>query len=337
MNILLTSVGRRSYLVHYFKDALNGNGLVHVANSSDISPAFQCADKTIVTPLIYDENYISFLMDYCKKNDISAIISLFDIDLPVLAKNKNLFSKIGVQVIVSDFEIVNICNDKWLTYKFLSENEFNVPKTYIDIQKVKQDLEKGLLNFPIIIKPRWGMGSIGVFQADNVQELDVLHKKTLNDIRKTYLKYESSASIDRCVIFQEKLEGIEYGLDIINDLNSNYINTVVKRKYAMRSGETDCAITQDNQTLKQLGEKMSSCTKHIANMDVDVFVTDTDIYILEMNARFGGGYPFSHMAGVNLPKAIIEWLSGNSADKDLLTENSNVMSHKDINLVYIKS
>ena len=64
MNILITSVGRRSYMVNFFKNALNGNGLVHVSNSSDITPAFQVADRSIVTPLIYDDNYIPFLLKY---------------------------------------------------------------------------------------------------------------------------------------------------------------------------------------------------------------------------------------------------------------------------------
>lgn len=335
INFLLTSVGRRGYLVKYFKDALNGRGCVHVANSSGISPAFQYADRTVVTPLIYDETYIPFLLDYCTKNDISVIISLFDIDLPVLAKNRKKFEEIGVRVIVSDYNIVKICNDKWLTYKFLTENGIKVPKTYVEIDKVKKDLENGTLKFPLIIKPRWGMGSIGIFKADNMNELDVLYQKTLNEIKKSYLKYESASSIDNSVLIQENLTGNEYGLDVINDLESNYINTVVKRKYAMRSGETDCAVTEDNSIMKELGKKLSSCTKHIANLDVDVFLVNSNVYVLEMNARFGGGYPFSHMAGVNLPKALVEWSLGNVVDKVLLEENIGVFSHKDINLVYI--
>ena len=77
MNILLTSAGRRGYLVKYFREALNGDGFVHVGNSSPVSPAFAYADYHIVTPLIYDENYIPFLLNYCKEYDIKAIISRF--------------------------------------------------------------------------------------------------------------------------------------------------------------------------------------------------------------------------------------------------------------------
>ena len=90
MNILITSVGRRTYLVNYFKEALDGNGEVHVANSSSFTTAFMAADKSVITPLIYDKSYIPFLIDYCRNNDIKAVISLFDIDLPVLSANKKL-------------------------------------------------------------------------------------------------------------------------------------------------------------------------------------------------------------------------------------------------------
>src|SRR5690625_2147663 len=100
MNILLTSVGRRSYLVKYFKEALDNIGEVHVSNSTELTPAFSYADKLVVTPLIHDENYIEFLLNYSKENDIKAIISLFDIDLPVLAANKEKFKDIGIEIIV---------------------------------------------------------------------------------------------------------------------------------------------------------------------------------------------------------------------------------------------
>lgn len=333
LNLLLTSVGRRSYLVSYFKDALHGEGMVHVANSSDVSPAFQVADASVVTPLIYDKNYIPFLIKYCQENHIDAIISLFDVDLPVLAEHKEEFKKIGVQVIVSDYEAVEICNDKWKTYKFLVEHNFNAPNTYVDLEEAISAINRGDLTYPVMVKPRWGMGSIAVFEAENEEELRVFYEKTKRSIMRTYLKYEAENDMDKSVLIQEKLKGQEYGLDVINDLEGKYITTIPKLKYAMRSGETDCAVTVENSTLKEVGEKLSGILKHIGNLDVDVFNVDEKYYVLEMNARFGGGYPFSHMAGVNLPLAIVKWLKKENVEKEILQEKTGVMSQKDINLV----
>lgn len=333
MNLLLTSVGRRSYLVKYFKEIIGETGQVHVSNSSDCTPAFSCADKGMVTPLIYSEGYIPFLLQYCKENKIDALISLFDIDLPILAENKDTFAQIGTTVIVSDPKVISVCNDKWKTYQYLTEHNYLAPCTFLNPEEVIKEISAGRMSYPVMIKPRWGMGSIAVFEAENEEELRVLYQKTQNNIVSTYLKYESQESIEESVLIQEKLKGQEYGLDIINDLKGNYQTTIVKMKYAMRSGETDCAKTEDSPQLKKLGESLAKNMGHIGNLDTDVFLVGERPYILEMNARFGGGYPFSHMAGVNLPKALIKWLKNEELDGTELKETYEVLSHKDIRLV----
>ena len=99
MNVMLTSVGRRAYMVKYFKEVLGNDGKVYVCNSDDKSIAFKYADEKVISPLIYDENYIPFLLDYCRKNEIDIVISLFDIDLLMLARHKKEFEKIRNKVL----------------------------------------------------------------------------------------------------------------------------------------------------------------------------------------------------------------------------------------------
>lgn len=332
MNILLTSAGRRSYLVNYFKEAISGEGLVHVANSSSLSTAFLYADKTVITPLIYDENYIPFLLEYCKENSIDAIISLFDIDLMILAQHKNDFLQAGTRVIVADPDSIDICNDKWNTYKFCLENNIPAAKTYINLSEAQNDIKEGTLKFPLFIKPRWGMGSLSVFCAENETELEVFYEKSKREIQKSYLKYESAANLDECVLIQESLQGQEHGIDVINDLDGNYQNTVIRHKYAMRSGETDAAVIVENEKITEIGKIISKKLRHPANLDADIFLVDGTPYLLEMNARFGGGYPFSHVAGVNIPLAIIRWLKGESVPSDLLCAKTGVMASKELTI-----
>lgn len=329
MNLLITSVGRRSYMIEYFKSAIGSSGAVHAANS-DLTYALQTADHFVITPPIYDKSYIEFLLEYCRKNQISGIISLFDIDLPILSENKSRFNSLGIQVIVSDPEIMSICNDKWKTFQFLSMNGFATPKTYLSLNQALESVEKGKINFPLIIKPRWGMGSIGIYEADNALEAKVFYNKTKNIILKTYLKYESSSALDESVILQEKISGSEYGLDILNDLKGNYLCCVPKKKLAMRAGETDIARVLIDPELIALGQRLSAYTQHIGNLDADFFVGENnEYYILELNCRFGGQYPFSHMAGVNFPNVIISLLKGENPDKKYLNFEE-VTSHKDL-------
>ncbi len=112
-------------------------------------------------------------------------------------------------------------------------------------------------------------------------------------------------------------------------INSNTI------KLAMRAGETDCAETIENELLRDLGKTISKTLQHVANLDVDVFLVDGVPYILEMNARFGGGYPFSHLTGVNLPLAILQWVRDEPVNEELLTAKPGITAHKDIDLVVL--
>ena len=123
-------------------------------------------------------------------------------------------------------------------------------------------------------------------------------------------------------------------MDIINDLSGQHQVTVVKQKLSMRSGETDKAITVKNVALEKLGAYIAAITRHPANMDVDVFWDGEKAYILEFNPRFGGGYPFSHAAGIHLPKAIVVWLRNETVNKaELLTPRIGVQAMKGITVI----
>lgn len=330
MNILLTSAGRRTYLVEYFKKALCGQGKVYASNSIDTYTLHQ-ADGYVITPAIYDKEYINFLISYCKKNQISAIISLFDIDLPVLAKHKDEFEKEGIKVVVSDYNVTQICNDKWSTYEFLVRLGLPQTPSYLNLENLRKDIAEGVVNYPFILKPRWGMGSIGIYKACNEQELLVLYAKLHKEIFDTYLKYESQVDKDSCIIIQQIIKGQEYGIEILNDLKGNYVSTFAKKKVAMRSGETDIAETVEPAPFEDIAKLISAHLHHVAMLDVDCFVTETgERIVLEMNCRFGGQYPFTHNAGVNVPLQIIKWLNGEEVDKSLVIQKNGVRSCKEL-------
>lgn len=330
MNILLTSAGRRTYMVDYFKQALSGKGKVFASNSI-LTYTLKQADEFVITPNIYDDSYIAFLLDYCKKNNIRAVISLFDIDLPVLAKNKALFDKEGIKLVVSDYDVTQICNDKWATYNFLTNIGIRQTPTFITLEDTKKAISDGQITYPLFIKPRWGMGSIGIYKIENEEELDVLYKKLHREIFNTYLKYESSVDEKSCIIIQQAIKGQEYGIEVLNDFDGNYVRTFAKKKVAMRSGETDIAETVNPQQFESIGKIISAHLKHIANLDVDCFISESgDIYVLEMNCRFGGQYPFTHNSGVNIPLQIIKWLEGGPTDRSITIQKNGVRSCKEL-------
>ena len=209
-----------------------------------------------------------------------------------------------------------------------------IPVSFLKINDVIAKIATRELSYPIVVKPRYGCGSISVAIAYDEEDLRYLTKKAQEDIANSYLKYESAATEDK-VLYQECLKGQEYGADIINDLNGDIQNVIVRKKIAMRSGETDIAELVDEPIIKRKLERLGMITKHIANMDCDVFLVNRVPYILEMNARFGGGYPFSHMGGCNLPKAIIEWVKGNVVDKEMISAKTGITGFKEIYITQV--
>jgi carbamoyl-phosphate synthase large subunit len=335
LNLLFTSAGRRDYLIEYFVDAMNGLGKVHVANSDPLCSSFTVGDAHVVTPEIHSVDYIPFLQDYCARENIRAIIPLFDIDLPVLAASQAEFAKRGVRVVVATSETVDICNDKWKTIVTLNEAGLSTPKTYLDLQAAVDAVEKNDIRFPLIVKPRWGMGSIGLMQVNTIEELPILYEMVRRRIFTSYLQFEGNAEPNRSVLIQETVEGVEYGLDVLNDLNGQYVVTVAKRKLAMRSGETDIAVTEDNPILSALGKTLSGLLRHPGNLDVDVFVDGEKVTVLELNCRFGGGYPFTHSAGAHFPAALVAWLDDREADPRCFQAQPNITAVKSIKPIVI--
>ncbi|PXX97498.1 ATP-grasp domain-containing protein [Halomonas sp. LBP4] len=311
MNILLTSVGRRCYLVEYFKQALAGQGRVVGINSEPQTSGMAAADRRYTVPRVDSDAYIPRLLEICSQEEIGLMLSLFDIDLPVLAKHRGQFESLGVAVAVSDPWVIDVANDKWLTHGFLLEHGLSTPKTCLGIDSVRQALRAGELVFPLIVKPRWGMGSMGIHIADDLTELEFFYHYTRKNITSSYLNILANTDIENSVIIQQMVEGKEYGVDVLNDLSGDFLTSVVKRKLAMRSGETDMAITEDNAEVKQVAESLGSILRHRGNLDIDIMVeSSTQIpTVIEFNARFGGGYPFSHLAGADFPSVLVRLAS----------------------------
>lgn len=328
MNILITSAGRRAYLIDYFKNT-DGIGKVYASNS-EYSIALKHADKYIITPLIYSNDYIPVLIDFCILNGVDAVISLFDIDVLVLAQNKHLFERNGVKLLIPEEDFVRKCNDKWKCFHFLSSIRNNTPNTYLTMQETISALENEEIAFPIIIKPRWGCSSIGVYTADNIDELRVLSVKCIKDIYSTHLKYESKITAENPIIYQEYINGKEYGLDVLNDLSGNYIRTFAKEKISMRNGETDLGKTVSANPFASIGKNISQYSNHVGLLSVDCIKNDKGIFIIDMNCRISGHYPLSYFAGFNYPQLIADWLNNKPTNPALLNFAEGISVIKDL-------
>ena len=335
MNILFTCAGRRTYLLKYFKENMAEGDKVVATDMQLSAPALQAADVKLQVPAVYDPEYVNITLKICKEQKIDALISLNDLELPILAENKAKFEALGVKVIVSDPQVIDIAFDKYKTAQWVESLGLVAPKTYVRLADVKEALAKGEIEFPLFMKPRWGSGSIGLESIADMEELDFYYNLLMKKIKKTIL---ATASVgDEYIMIQEKLTGNEFGLDIMNDLTGKNVAVSVKQKLAMRAGETDKAVTVDLPEVREMGKKIGESLGHIGNLDVDIMQRADGAYcVLELNPRFGGGYPFSYEAGVNMPKAIIQWVKGEEVDPAILQPEYGKMFAKNDYLMEIK-
>lgn len=337
MNVLLTCAGRRNYLVHYFREALAGRGQVYAADANGAVSALQEADRSFVVPPVSAPQYVDVLLAICQQHRVSLLLSLSDLELPLLARHRNRFADLGTFAVVSSPRVVDLCVDKWASLDFLRRCGLAVPATFLSLSAVQQALCAGEVQFPLVIKPRWGTASVGIIHVESEQELTSAYQLLHLHLPRTPLARASAADSDHCVLVQERVIGQEYGLDVINDLRGDYVATFVKRKLAMRAGETDRAVTVDSAELQAVGRAIGQGLGHLGPLDCDVFIGEKGCVVLEMNPRFGGGYPFSHLAGANIPASLIAWAEGQEPDPGWFSVRPNVTASKCDRLVVSRS
>ncbi len=314
MNILLTCAGRRNFLVEFFQSELAGRGRVVACDTSRSAPALSVADEGLIVPPMNDPGYFDALLSICHEHEIRLLISVNDLELAGLSRRADDFREIGTIAVVSRPAVIAQCQDKWTTFQALRECGIATPETYLTPAAVREAVASGSLEFPIIVKPRWGSSSIGFERIENDRELSLAYEWGTIQVRRSIFWNLTQSNCDECLVFQPQLAGDEYGMDVVNDLEGRHVATLVRRKMVMRYGNTDRAMTVADHPLEQVGTAIGLRLGHIGSLDCDVMLTEAGPHVLDLNPRVGGGYPFSHVAGANLPAALMAWANGEEAD-----------------------
>lgn len=293
MNVLILSAGTRNKIVQYFKRELNGTGKVIATDCSNLAPAIYEADKYYITKRITEDGYLEDILEICKNEQIDTLFTLIDPEISLISKNIDKFKEIGVKPIVSDYDKVEMCFDKYKMYNFLKENNFKTAKSYIDKELFYKDLEENKITFPVFVKPVKGSASLNINKVNSKEELDVIWKQA-DDL-----------------MIQEFMNGQEYGADVYIDMISKEpVLIFVKKKIKMRAGETDKSESFKDDKLFELTKDFVKKAGFKGIIDIDIFEVNGEYYISEVNPRFGGGYPHAYESGVNVPKMIINNLNG---------------------------
>lgn len=308
LNVLLTCAGRRHYLATYFKQALGESGRV-VGTDMDLSaPALQACDVARQVPGVFDPGYLDALKKVVLEENVHMVFSLNDLECGLLVENRTaLEQETGAIFYVPPVQTLEVCADKWRTFEFAREIGIAAPETFLTVAGAVEALELGRVQFPLIVKPRWGSASIGLYVVETLGDLETGFAACRKAVTTSAL---SSLGTQDTVIIQEVIQGPEYGVDLLYGKQENFIGFTAKKKLAMRAGETDKAVTVAPEPFHEMVAKIANVLPHRGNLDCDFLERDDKLYLLELNPRFGGGYPFTHLAGANHVQMLLDDYQG---------------------------
>lgn len=315
INILILSAGTRNKIVQYFKKTLGENGKVITTDMSTIAPAIYESDKYYIVPRITEPGYIDIILDICKKENISGVLSLIDPELSLLAENEDKFKAVGTTVIGSSYELCERALDKMQMFQWLRSHGYNCAKSYVDKNEFFADVKTGKANYPAFVKPVRGSASIAISKVFDNETVDLLFDHSDN------------------LMIQEYLDGQEMGADCYIDLLSGELVSVfTKKKIVMRAGETDKSVSFKDEKLFELIKKFVNESGWRGQIDIDIFEINGEYHISEVNPRFGGGYPHAYECGADHMKLIVNNLNGivNSDVIGNYKENVYMMKYNEI-------
>ena len=280
VNILILSAGTRNKVVQYFRRACGPEGRVIATDMQAVAPAIYEADAYYLVPRISDPKYLDIVLDICRREKISGVLSLIDPELSLLAENRTRFEELGVTVIGSSYELCERALDKMEMFRWLTAHGYRCARSWADRESFREALEAGAITFPVFVKPIRGSASIAISKVYDMETVDLLFEHTPG------------------LMIQEFLNGQEFGADCYIDLISGELVSVfTKKKLLMRAGETDKAVSYKDPTLFELLERFIRESGWRGQIDIDIFRIDGEYYISEVNPRFGGGYPHAYESG----------------------------------------
>jgi len=257
------------------------------------TPGLRDCDEKILMPDISSMCYAERVLDVCRKHSVSVLLSCFDPDLAEIVRVRKQLQDLGVYCCFPDEYGVSAAFDKLKTFEVAVKYAINTPHTVGEYLLALQSIDNGIMNWPLIVKPRCGFASNGLRLVKNDAEL--------------LMAFKCSDSL----IAQQYIEGDEINIDGLATESCEAISIIPWRKLLSRNGETEKAFTIRDDDAVNFGKEMISAFRIKGPFNADL-IRDVsgNLWLIEINTRFGGGYPVCHFAGANFPARILSMASG---------------------------
>lgn len=284
-NVLLLSAGRRVSLARAFRAACDEAGVRFL--TADLAPerSAACQDNRCLLrlPHVLDPGYGEALARLCREDGIGVVVPTIDTELATLSRLRDAFLADGTALIVSDTEIIDAARDKRASVAFFDRFGVRSPRLYADA---------GSVFYPAIAKP---------FDGSLSRDFHILSAAA--DLTPRI------AAIPN-VMFAEYLDHAchdEFTCDAYYDRGGLLRCVVPRQRLEVRGGEVSKAATRRNAIVDLFHERLASLPGARGCLTFQFFMNRQTgaLSLIELNPRFGGGYPLSDAAGAHYPDWIV--------------------------------
>jgi carbamoyl-phosphate synthase large subunit len=198
----------------------------------------------------------------------------------------------GVHPLLSGPATTAIASDKWRTHEHLLNAGIPTPAQWRPDEVRAADDE---LPYPLIAKPVAGSASIGIVRLDDAAAV------------------RRHTELDDGYIVQRFVPGREYTVDVWVGRDGEVWDAVARERLEVRGGEVSKGVTRREGAVLEVATAVAaSLPDAYGPLTIQVFRDEKDVHVIEVNARFGGGFPLAWEAGAHFPR----WAIADALDLD---------------------
>jgi len=278
--VLVTAIG--SFSADIVIKKLHQNGCFVVG--TDIYPRewvvdAQNVDKFYRIPKSSEgEEFIRCLLEICEENGIDFLFPLTDPEIDILNMHRDRFSRLSVQICMSDYETINRCRNKRKTEDLLRAAKACTLVDSYDPKKVKS----AAVSYPIVCKPVNGRSSQGLKIFDDSKSLSAFYDRIDPETH----------------LFQPYIPGNIITVDVVRDCSGNCFAVARRELVRTATGAGLSVRIFRDYGLEKRCKKIAELLNVIGCVNFEfIEADDGKQYFLECNPRFSGGVEFSVLAG----------------------------------------
>ncbi|QFS82444.1 carbamoyl phosphate synthase-like protein [Roseivivax sp. THAF40] len=293
IRVLFCSAGRRVGLLERFRTAAKTLDLnleiLACDMMPDLSAACLLADKRFTVPRCTDAQYADAILAIVREHDVDLVVPTIDPELQPLARKAEEFAACGARLHVSSEAVIDVVRDKLRTSDVLGAAGVPVPKSVSHSALLDAP---DALGWPIFAKPSGGSSSRGLQVFERMEDVPT--------------------DFPEPMVFQKLLRGDEYTVNIVVDAHGALRTVVPHLRLQIRAGEVEKGRTVRRQDLQEIAEGIVRALPDLRGVACFQVIDDPDLgpCVIEINARFGGGYPLADEAGATFAKWLLEEVSG---------------------------